>query len=153
MTERPVAHLAEDGRVHGLEEHSRETAELASRFAAEFGCAGWGRLTGLWHDLGKFSSDFQRYIRAAGGIDGHVEGRPGRVDHSTAGGLHALDKFDKLGRVFAYLIAGHHAGLPDWQGDWGASLAQRLENSHLLQAAVTADIPNDILEQALPPEG
>lgn len=152
MSDRPVAHLAEDGRVHGLEEHLRGTAKLASRFAAEFGCAGWGRLAGLWHDLGKFSSDFQRYIRAAGGIDGHVEGKPGRVDHSTAGGLHALDKFDKLGRVFAYLIAGHHAGLPDWQGDGGASLAQRLENHHLLQAAVTAEIPNHILDQSLPPE-
>ena len=29
MAERPVAHLAEDGRVHGLEEHLRGTAELA----------------------------------------------------------------------------------------------------------------------------
>lgn len=29
MTERPVAHLAEDGRVHGLEEHLRGTAENA----------------------------------------------------------------------------------------------------------------------------
>jgi len=28
MAERPVAHFAEDGRVHGLEEHLRGTAEL-----------------------------------------------------------------------------------------------------------------------------
>ena len=35
----PIAHIAEDGRVHGLEEHLRGTAELAARFAAEFGCS------------------------------------------------------------------------------------------------------------------
>ena len=46
----PIAHLAEDGRVHLLSDHLRGTAERAGKFAAEFGCAGWGRLAGLWHD-------------------------------------------------------------------------------------------------------
>jgi hypothetical protein len=40
----PIAHVAEDGRVHALEEHLRGTADLAARFAAEFGCGEWGRL-------------------------------------------------------------------------------------------------------------
>jgi CRISPR-associated endonuclease/helicase Cas3 len=149
----PIAHVAEDGRVHGLEEHLRGTAERAASFADAFGCAGWGRLAGLWHDLGKFSPDFQRYIQVAGGIDGHVEGKPGRVDHSTAGGLHAVASFSKLGRVFAYLIAGHHAGLPDWQEDGGASLAQRLEKADLLKKAFDGGIPAEIHNQKLPTEG
>ena len=59
----PIAHVAEDGRVHLLRDHLNGTSDLAARFAAEFGCGGWGRLVGLWHDLGKYSDDFQRYIQ------------------------------------------------------------------------------------------
>lgn len=49
--------------------------------------------------------------------DAALEGKHVRVNHSTAGGIHAVEKFDTMGRVFAYLIAGHHAGLPDWQSE------------------------------------
>ncbi|MDO8445418.1 MAG: CRISPR-associated endonuclease Cas3'' [Deltaproteobacteria bacterium] len=152
--DRPIAHVSEDGCIHLLDEHLRETAKLAERFAAEFGCGEWGRLAGLWHDLGKYSPEFQRYIRAASGLDAHLEGKPGRVDHSTAGGLHAVDRFNKLGRIFAYVIAGHHAGLPDWQGATAgmAALAQRLQNIKLLDTALSAAIPKEILEQHLPTE-
>jgi CRISPR-associated endonuclease/helicase Cas3 len=44
---------------HRLEEHLKGTAELAASFAAEFGNGEWGKLAGLWHDLGKYSKDFQ----------------------------------------------------------------------------------------------
>lgn len=43
----PIAHVAEDGRVHLLEEHLRRTAERAERFAAEFGCGEWEKWVGL----------------------------------------------------------------------------------------------------------
>ncbi len=43
MEKEAIAHLADDGRVHGLEEHLRGTAKLAAEFAAEFGCGEWGR--------------------------------------------------------------------------------------------------------------
>lgn len=39
----PIAHIAEDGRIHLLDEHFRETAKLAERFAAEFGCGDRGK--------------------------------------------------------------------------------------------------------------
>lgn len=52
-TEEPLAHISEDGRVHLLQDHLSGTADLAARFAAEFGCGEWGRLAGLWHDVGK----------------------------------------------------------------------------------------------------
>ena len=136
-TTRPaLAHVTEDGRVHPLEEHLEGTAQLASRFAAEFGSAGWGYLTGLWHDLGKYSPDFRRKIRAAAGQDAHLEAKA-RVDHSTAGALHAVDRLGPLGRILAYVAAGHHAGLPDWTADetGGASLEVRLRNKVLLEAA------------------
>ena len=31
------------------EEHLKGTAELAKKFAEEFGCGEWGYLAGLWH--------------------------------------------------------------------------------------------------------
>mgnify|MGYP001571691593 FL=1 len=36
---------------HLLDEHLKDTAELASAFAAEFGCGEWGGLAGLWHNM------------------------------------------------------------------------------------------------------
>lgn len=55
---KPIAHVSEDGRIHLLDEHLKETAKLAERFAAEFGCGEWGWLAGVGHDLGKRSKVF-----------------------------------------------------------------------------------------------
>jgi CRISPR-associated endonuclease/helicase Cas3 len=137
-----VAHFAEIGRIHPLDKHLRETAEMACRFAAEFGCGQWGQIAGLWHDLGKYSDEFQRYIRGEGG----------RTDHSTTGALHAVARFEKMGRVLAYLIAGHHAGLPDWLTDaeGGSALAQRLTKIELLERLNEVELPANLLNQELP---
>jgi CRISPR-associated endonuclease/helicase Cas3 len=104
--------------------------------------------------LGKYSSKFQDFIKAVNGVEAHIEGIPGRVDHSTAGSIYAIETFNKIGRVFAYLIAGHHAGLPDWQSDTSgmSGLAQRLEKKDLLKAALSSGITTDILSRTLPSE-
>jgi len=135
---------------HRLEEHLIGTAKLAAQFASEFGCGEWGDLAGLWHDLGKYSEDFQKMLLAS--ADAHIETKPGRVDHSTAGAIHATEKFRMPGRIFGYLIAGHHAGLPDWQTDTAGrkSLVQRVQNIDLLNKLPFSDIPHHIIEQALP---
>lgn len=138
----PIAHRTEDGRMHGLDEHLLGTAERAAVFAAQFGCAEWGRLAGLWHDLGKHSDEFQRYIREGGS----------KTDHSSAGAIHAVGQLGTFGRVVAYLIAGHHAGLPDWMSDTepGASLAQRLTRVELLERLEALAIPPNLLNQERP---
>jgi len=70
-------------------------------------------LAGLWHDIGKYSIEFQRKIRAVGGEDAHIEAMA-KVDHSTAGAQHATKCLGgSSGKVLAYIIAGHHAGVPD----------------------------------------
>lgn len=99
-----------------LDDHARRVAHLARSFAAEFGAGDWGELLGRWHDLGKRSDEFQRYIRATGDPDaGEDEGNPaGRVDHSTFGAQHAARVVGKhFGQLLAYCIAGHHGSLPD----------------------------------------
>jgi CRISPR-associated endonuclease/helicase Cas3 len=117
---------------HWLVDHSEAVASLAQGFAAGFGPQ-WAQLAGRWHDLGKFRRGFYNYIRAVSGVDAHLEGKwPTGSDktHSAAGALHALAVFEQrcgasgllIARVLAYVIAGHHAGL----ADWNASLDTRL---------------------------
>ncbi|MBO1224126.1 MAG: HD domain-containing protein [Candidatus Scalindua sediminis] len=38
---------------HLLDEHLKNTAELAKSFADVFGSGEWAYLAGLWHDIGK----------------------------------------------------------------------------------------------------
>lgn len=135
---------------HCLEEHLKGTAKLAASFAAEFGCGEWGRIAGLWHDLGKYSEDFQKMLLDS--VDAHIETKSGRVNHSTAGAIHSVEKFNMPGRIFSYLIAGHHAGLTDWQTAEAGnrSLIHRLQDDDLLKKAVESNIPQEITEQSLP---
>lgn len=149
----PLAHITKDGRAHPLREHLYKTAERAAEFASVFGFRQWGWLSGLWHDLGKYAPAFQNKLRAAAGDEAHMEAKA-RVNHSTAGGLYAVERCGIAGRLLAYIAAGHHAGLPDWEADatGQAALSQRLLKKDLLDAALASDIPADILEQPFPLE-
>ncbi len=142
---------------HGLDEHLRSVAGLAAAAAVPSArqCA---RLAGLWHDLGKRRPGFQRYIRQAGGADAHIEGRVADRDktHSAAGALWAQRVLQErlgpqgllLSRVLQYVIAGHHAGLDNWDGgEAGAGLAARLASADAqreLQEVLGRPSPPDI---------
>jgi len=153
-----IAHVrqAMDGSfvVHDLEDHLRAVAELAGQHASAMGSADWAQLAGLWHDLGKYAKEFQRRIKSVSGYDpdAHLEGPVGRVDHSTAGAQHAVEQFDIHGRILAYLIAGHHAGLPDWHSSetGGAALNVRLGDKSHLERALSQPIPQEIRSQTKP---
>ncbi len=75
-----------------LEDHLHEVSSVAGSFAEAFGAGDWGQLAGRWHDLGKYSQEFQNYLRRAfRQSDPHGEdlsATGGRVDHSTAGAQH-----------------------------------------------------------------
>ena len=154
---RYLAHVRQDGEVfipHDLDEHLRGVAQRAEEYGRDFGGGDWARLAGLWHDLGKYSEEFQRRIKSVSGYDpeAHLEGPVGRVDHSTAGAQHAVAQFGVHGRILAYLIAGHHAGLPDWHTSetGGAALKARLDDKSHLERALSQPVPPEILVQAKP---
>lgn len=86
---------------------------MTGEFARAFGLESHGRLAGLWHDLGKYSAEFQARIRAGAGATLESKRAPGRVDHSTYGAQHAHREVGPMGWTIAYCIAGHHAGLAD----------------------------------------
>lgn len=139
---------------HSLEEHLAGTALRAEAFASCFGNGDWARSAGLWHDLGKFNPIWQSYLKGKSGYDpeAHLEGTPGKVDHSTAGALHAVDRLGPLGRILAYLIAGHHAGLPDWSHEIGVGgdLSGRLAGIAHLAKALEGDVSQELLATSPP---
>ncbi len=104
-----------------LEQHLNNVADLAGEFAAGCGFADdiaarqWGHLLGQWHDLGKYSNEFQAYLASQGpAASCEASGRRGSVDHSTAGAQHAMNRCRGMtGRILAYCVAGHHGGLAD----------------------------------------
>jgi len=115
-----LAHRDQSGRKHSLESHLYAVAEIAAASAKKFGSADWAGLAGLWHDLGKYSADFQQMLEQS--VEAHLETKPvvKRVDHSTAGAIHAVKLDPGFGKVLAYIIAGHHAGLADSEPDGNA---------------------------------
>ncbi|MBA3017893.1 MAG: CRISPR-associated helicase Cas3' [Proteobacteria bacterium] len=113
-----------------LEEHLRNVAEMTRLFADAFGAGDWGYLAGLWHDIGKYSDEFQQKLSIQEGSDAHIETKPGRVDHSTAGAKHASNLLKDKGKLLAYVIAGHHAGLLDGKSN-DACLYNRLKKENI----------------------
>lgn len=112
--------------------HLNKVAYLCAQFAAQMLPAGadrdslrlWGYITGLWHDLGKFSIEFQDYLSKASDI--HCDEILERIDHTTAGAKLAVSKSPQpFGHCIATAIAGHHAGLLDALSN-GACLHARL---------------------------
>ncbi|WP_258360151.1 CRISPR-associated helicase Cas3' [Moorella sulfitireducens (nom. illeg.)] len=117
-----LAHSANiKGQQHQLKEHLLSVARLARDFAKNLGAPCPGYYAGLWHDLGKFHPEFQAYLRGEGGRRG--------PNHSSAGTLLAAKFFEPL----AFLIAGHHGGLPDLE-----ELKARLKDKVQLERYKTA---------------
>ena len=110
-----------------LQSHSVNVGEIAAEFARVFGAQEIACQTGKLHDLGKYSEAFNH----------RLHGGPS-VDHATAGAKIAVERWGNvIGKLMAFCIAGHHAGLANGngKGDNRRTLKQRLA----LQ--FSADIP------------
>lgn len=104
-----------------LRHHLAAVGELAARNAAVFGADALAYVSGLLHDLGKYTERFQQRLR----------GEVPRVDHATWGAIVAQERFGRFaGMIMAYAIAGHHAGL----SNGGSGITRRA-----LQERLSAD--------------
>ena len=136
-----ISHLrcGEDGKwvFQSNEEHSTGVAELAAKFAGEFGLGDLARIMGLLHDLGKQSSAFQQYIRRE---SGYMPQLPSVAEHSHAyaGAVMARKNYQAISTLIANAIAGHHRGL---------------YNAYELETLLKRDLPKEINEESidLPP--
>lgn len=127
-----IAHKRQsDQAKQPLAMHLSETGELARKFASKIALEDLGELLGLLHDFGKYSSEFQAYIKSATGEwdqdhdhEAYVDANllKGKIDHSTAGAQFIYERLTQsdrrgkeklLAQVLAACIASHHSGLID----------------------------------------
>jgi len=162
--ERCIAHHREsDGATQSLAAHLLGVAAHASNFAKKIGLPDQGELIGLLHDLGKYSNEFQNYLKSAVGLLNQDEdeefvdarGLKGKVDHSTAGAQLVWRELSKqglwgqiVGQVLVLCVVSHHSGLIDCltsdvnslgEDAFGRRLTKPVERSHLHEAVANAD--------------
>ena len=107
-----------DGQI--LLDHLSKVSEIAGQNAQWFGAEELAKSAGLLHDLGKYCPEFLK----------RLQGGKIRVDHATAGALVAIERWPLLiGKLLAYCIAGHHAGLANGidEGQKRSTLDERLK--------------------------
>ena len=160
MTPRYIAHIRKsDQKPQSLQTHLTETAEIAKLLAAKLDLDQAGELLGLMHDFGKYSQDFQEYIKSVTGInpdaDDYVLPNGKKIDHSTAGAqwvYRELRKFgaaqgigELFGQMLGLCIASHHGeGLIDCldrEGNpkWIERFNKTDELTHLAECEQNAD--------------
>ena len=124
-----IAHQREsDGKIQTVYEHLNEVAAICSQLTSKIGLPEVGKLLGLLHDFGKYSHDFQTYIKSVTDLldpdidDDYVDskGLKGKIDHSTAGAQWVWQKLGSSGeqgmliaQILAVCLASHHGGLFD----------------------------------------
>jgi CRISPR-associated endonuclease/helicase Cas3 len=104
-----------------LKDHLENVANIASGFSSDFNSEQFGYASGLLHDIGKYSPEFQR----------RLDGSNIRVDHSTAGAQEARKLYGTFqSRILEYIITGHHGGLLNY-GSTECGLEDRLSKPFL----------------------
>lgn len=115
-----LAHIQRDSSgaitaVQSVSEHCHSTARYAAAALEPIGLSAVGKTAGLLHDLGKYSAQFQSYIK-----DGI--GTRGMVNHTYAGVRLLLERYhhepledltDITTELLALAVGGHHGGLFD----------------------------------------
>ncbi len=116
-----LAHL-DNGRGQLLRDHLTAVSRATRHNSEKIGMGTAGAVIGLLHDLGKYSSAFQDYLRrmALTQDTEQQNSERGTVDHSTAGSQLIWRSLKVLGpqegvaaEILALCIASHHSGLID----------------------------------------
>lgn len=142
QSNQPAAHTpAKDSEIwHGLQEHLNAVAEKARHHADKFGMGELGYHAGLWHDLGKYNPEFQKYLELC-----HIASKTGkkapysRIPHAIQGARLAWEKCMSL----APIIYGHHGGLPE-------NAHMKSEICKLQEEPIFNESYQEVLQQAPP---
>jgi CRISPR-associated endonuclease/helicase Cas3 len=121
-----IARYDDEGRPQPLDCHLKAVAQRTSTVVNP---TEYGAISGLLHDVGKYSHAFRQYIERVQLEGDEYEDQEllGRVDHSTAGAQFVMEilreRADRtgdveiqrlaelIGRIIAHCVAGHHSGL------------------------------------------
>ncbi|MCR4319208.1 MAG: CRISPR-associated endonuclease Cas3'', partial [Candidatus Brocadiaceae bacterium] len=113
---RYIARISESGEEQALIDHLTGVSKKISRLAEN---DVYGEITGILHDIGKYSVAFQEHVRS-----NSEENKP---DHSSAGAQWSLSllckraeqigdgEIERIAKLIAHMIShcvvGHHSGL------------------------------------------
>ncbi len=142
-----LAHLDGD-REQLLSDHLLGVSLAARRHSDKIGLGPAGATVGLLHDLGKYSTAFQLYLRRVALTEDteQPDAERGKIDHSTAGAQKIWQNLKPLGameravrEILAICVASHHSGLIDCIAPSGFdNLSRRMDKadseSHLAEA-------------------
>lgn len=103
-----IAHINDRNEEQTCNEHSRNTAQIAANLLKDVNLYNVGYLSGLLHDMGKYSDEFLEYIQSRG-----QNGK--RVIHSFTGVSFILGKYHNgdlyrivTAEIIALVIGSHH---------------------------------------------
>ncbi len=147
-----------DSASQSIKMHSAETSLFAKKFADKIGLDLIGELLGLLHDFGKYSFEYQCYIKSAVGLlcpgdKNYLDPKrnKGKIDHSTAGAQwiwKALKDEVKINKLTAEIISlcvlSHHSGLInvfDISGEdkFSARVNKDFDSTHFYEAQENID--------------
>ncbi len=134
-------------------------ASICKQLTAKIKLPEAGELLGMLHDIGKYSADFQIYIKTETGllnpdmddVDADAKNMKGKIDHSTAGAQWIWQRFNRfglqgclVGQILAVCLASHHGGMIDClRIDGENGFLKRVQKSdeltHLKTCIETAD--------------
>ena len=99
--------LLSNGKQPTVQEHLEKVSALAAQFGEALSMQEEAELAGLFHDFGKYSSQFQGVLS---GVNRHVDhALPGAVFLKNCWGKNV--KMSRRGKHVVEAIAGHHDGL------------------------------------------
>lgn len=129
-----------------LVQHLQEASRLCASFAQKIDAKEAGRLLGLLHDFGKYSTEFQEYLT----VNAKNKQR-GEVDHSTAGAQllwQHLNGYGKesclISQMLALCLVSHHGGLidclsPSSENSFQKRISKEDAETHLQECLGRAD--------------
>lgn len=128
-----IAHVrTNDNHEQTVKEHLLAVSKIAEEYGSKLNIKHLSGLAGILHDVGKYSDDFQQYIKEAV-ANPEMPPKRGSVDHSTAGGKMLYELFHVNGKtnqekllaeIIGNVIISHHSYLQDF-------LSHKLESAYL----------------------
>lgn len=158
-----IAHIRKsDGRRESVHDHLMAVRLYAEKLGGKIGMKHLAGLSGLLHDMGKYTTEFRTYLEEAV-ANPDSPPRRGSVDHSTAGGKWLYEQFHRessepldqfVAEWIANCIVSHHGGLKDYLSPDGKSpflerMSTPLEKLPEYERTVEEFLAHTISEQEL----